>query len=166
MTATANYLITNINGYEVQIYNTYDGDVVYIVKDGIKIDDFRTIKGEGLLRATEKVAELSPVAEIASRLSKAAKLAKGRAVLMSDHIKEVEVRYLSTITGIRYYEAKTWAGRHVYQVKLWSGGESCNCASQSVCRHIIKARELDAEIHDTSLQYDLFSDYKAHRRAA
>lgn len=46
-----------INNYQVEIYEGYNGDEVFITKAGEKVYSARTSKGQGLKRAIEKTAK-------------------------------------------------------------------------------------------------------------
>lgn len=55
------YIHFEQNGFDVEVYFTFDGETFHIVKDGFEVYQARVNKGEGMKRATEKVASLSPV---------------------------------------------------------------------------------------------------------
>lgn len=46
-----------INGFEVTIFEGYDGDQVYIVKDEVKVYSARTTKGKAYQRAFDIIAK-------------------------------------------------------------------------------------------------------------
>ena len=53
---TNRYIKTEIKGYKVEIYKGYNGDEVFISKDGNRVYSARVHKNEGLERAVEKIA--------------------------------------------------------------------------------------------------------------
>ena len=46
-----------IKGYEVEIYEGYNGDEVFITKNGNKVYSARTCKGQAIERAIEVIAQ-------------------------------------------------------------------------------------------------------------
>lgn len=46
----------NYNGYEIEVYSGYNGDEIFINKDGKKFYSARVNKGTGRERAIEKVS--------------------------------------------------------------------------------------------------------------
>jgi hypothetical protein len=160
---TNDYTVTTINGFNVEIYETFHGTELYISKDGVQLYGHK-VSGDPMEKARELVSEFGGVKPI----TKEEKLEKGRLVLMSAHIQEVEVKYLSTLNGSRYYQVRTWAGRHQYNLRFFEfEGERkgiCTCASQKTCRHLIKAAQLDSEMFDTDFHFEVISNYKAGQR--
>jgi hypothetical protein len=51
------FIKTNINGFEVEIYNVGNGDELYITKNGVTVYSARTNANEGMKRAIEKIAQ-------------------------------------------------------------------------------------------------------------
>ena len=46
----------NYNGCEIEIYSGYNGDEVFVTRNGEKVYSARTNKGEGRQRAIEKAS--------------------------------------------------------------------------------------------------------------
>ena len=96
---------------------------------------------------------------------------KARRVMESAHVKAVEVKPFGMVEGLRTYIASTHNGLHQYVVKFWEDSESrigkCNCPSGNlyVCRHLIKAAELDSELNGMGIIFDGFCNYKAGQKA-
>lgn len=42
-----------IKGYQIEVYETYNGDEVFITKDGNKVYSARTCKGQAMQRAID-----------------------------------------------------------------------------------------------------------------
>ena len=57
------YETATIGEFEVHVFHTYEGDTFHILKDGIDLYNARVNKGQGMTRATEKVAQFAPTSE-------------------------------------------------------------------------------------------------------
>lgn len=160
-----NYTEITMNGFQIQIFPGYDGDLFFVTKGEFNYSA-KTDRGRGMEMATFIIEGQTPKA----KLTKEEKIQRCNLVLMSAHIQEVEVKFIANLNGSRYYQARTWAGRHQYQIRFWDDeGErrgTCNCVAKTGCRHLAKAAELDSELNEIPLHLEIFSNYKAHGRKA
>ncbi len=105
---------------------------------------------------------------IIERATEAETIANVKTALESDHVQNVEVGFEYEADGTRFYSAVTYDTGipHHYTVKVWNENgapvASCNCASDSVCRHILKVAIEDAKTFKRKVHTESFKNYKAH----
>ena len=94
-------------------------------------------------------------------------------ILQSRHVSSVEVGFEYESDGTRYYTAISHKGaqQHRYRVRLWEDSDSdrygkCNCRASGknlLCRHLVKAVELDSEMFNIPIYAETVIGYKAHK---
>ena len=155
---------TNIGGYSVTVFTGYYGTQLFITdKAGIEIYAHK-VSGDAMERAMTVIARAEN-----KTVEQFQKTLNAKSALESAHIQSVEIGFEDEFDGTRIYSAVTYDTGipHHYTVKVWEENgapvASCNCVSDSACRHILKVAVEDAKRCKRKVYVESFSNYRAHK---